>query len=192
MRLIGSDFLTVSLGDVVRRICVEQVEIEIDPAKFKGGVVKEKELQANMKLLKEWVTRLWNSIYDARQSCPKFVSARCCSPLTSSQRVPAHLWPTANIRGGQVRGAQDALDVRLGVPVPALLRARDPQPSAVRHRLQPGRPSRPAHAHARRQDDSGPRKFFPVRDQGTSRTAHRGSADIEGRRSHGWRGWQAS
>ncbi|BGP16446.1 hypothetical protein JCM10213_003998 [Rhodosporidiobolus nylandii] len=70
LRLIGAEYLDASIGEPIRRICAEKVEIEIDPMKFKGGSYKEKELQANIHALHEWTMTVWNSIYDAREKCP--------------------------------------------------------------------------------------------------------------------------
>ncbi|GAA6028158.1 hypothetical protein JCM8097_006889 [Rhodosporidiobolus ruineniae] len=69
LRLIGSEYLDASIGEPIRRICAERVEIEIDPMKLKPGW-KEKELQANIHALHEWTLTVWNSIYDAREKCP--------------------------------------------------------------------------------------------------------------------------
>ncbi|GAA5828917.1 hypothetical protein JCM11251_005917 [Rhodosporidiobolus azoricus] len=69
LRLIGAEYLDASIGEPIRRICAERVEIEIDPMKMKPGY-KEKELQANIHLLQEWALTVWNSIYDAREKCP--------------------------------------------------------------------------------------------------------------------------
>ncbi|GAA6001399.1 hypothetical protein JCM10207_006649 [Rhodosporidiobolus poonsookiae] len=69
LRLIGAEYLDASIGDAIRRICAEKVEIEIDPMKMKSGW-KDKELQANIHLLHEWTLTVWNSIYDAREKCP--------------------------------------------------------------------------------------------------------------------------
>ncbi|GAA5895937.1 hypothetical protein JCM6882_005564 [Rhodosporidiobolus microsporus] len=69
LRLIGAEYLDASIGEPIRRICAEKVEIEIDPMKLKPGY-KEKELQANIHLLQDWALTVWNSIYDAREKCP--------------------------------------------------------------------------------------------------------------------------
>lgn len=69
LRLIGAEYLDASIGEPIRRICAEKVEIEIDPMKLKPGT-KDKELQANVHALHEWTLTLWNSIYDAREKCP--------------------------------------------------------------------------------------------------------------------------
>lgn len=73
LRLIGGEYLEASIGDVVRRICGEKIEVEIDPGKFKGGVAKDKELVAGTEVLKRWAVMMWNGIYEARQRCPKSV-----------------------------------------------------------------------------------------------------------------------
>ncbi|GEM09828.1 ras GTPase-activating protein 1 [Rhodotorula toruloides] len=69
LRLIGAEYLDASIGNVIRRICADKVEIEIDPMKVKPGT-KEKDLLANTHALHEWTLALWNSIYDAREKCP--------------------------------------------------------------------------------------------------------------------------
>ncbi|GAA6054276.1 hypothetical protein JCM3770_005155 [Rhodotorula araucariae] len=69
LRLVGAEYLDASVGETIRRICAEKVEIEIDPIKLKPGT-RDKELQANVTLLHEWTLTLWNSIYAAREKCP--------------------------------------------------------------------------------------------------------------------------
>ncbi|BGP08329.1 hypothetical protein JCM10049v2_004176 [Rhodotorula toruloides] len=69
LRLIGAEYLDASIGNVIRRICADKVEIEIDPMKVKPGT-KDKDLLANTHALHEWTLTLWNSIYDAREKCP--------------------------------------------------------------------------------------------------------------------------
>lgn len=70
LRRVGREFLDASIGDIVRRLCTEKVEIEIDPSRMKPGV-KDKELQHNVHELLDWTSALWNSIYDARNFCPE-------------------------------------------------------------------------------------------------------------------------
>ncbi|GAA5923856.1 hypothetical protein JCM1841_001414 [Sporobolomyces salmonicolor] len=70
LRLIGAEYLEASIGEPIRRICKEKVEIEIDPMRLKSGW-KEKELQANIHALHEWTLTVWNSIYAAREKCPQ-------------------------------------------------------------------------------------------------------------------------
>ncbi|GAA5833590.1 hypothetical protein JCM9279_001570 [Rhodotorula babjevae] len=69
LRLTGAEYLDASIGEVIRRIVAEKVEIEIDPMKLRPGT-KDKELQANVHLLREWALTLFNAIYDARERCP--------------------------------------------------------------------------------------------------------------------------
>ncbi|KAK4054539.1 hypothetical protein OIV83_001033 [Microbotryomycetes sp. JL201] len=69
MRLIGTEFLEAAIGEPVRRICKEQVAVEIDPAKMKAGT-KDKEITHNLHELHEWCLVVWNAIYDARRQCP--------------------------------------------------------------------------------------------------------------------------
>ncbi|GAA5962361.1 hypothetical protein JCM3765_002955 [Sporobolomyces pararoseus] len=70
LRLIGAEYLEASIGETIRKIIKDKVEIEIDPSKLKSGY-KDKELLANVHALHEWTTTLWNSIYDARERCPQ-------------------------------------------------------------------------------------------------------------------------
>ncbi|GAA6059021.1 hypothetical protein JCM10212_001246 [Sporobolomyces blumeae] len=70
LRLIGAEYLEASIGEIIRKIVKDKVEIEIDPSKLKPGW-KDKELAANVAALHEWTTALWNSIYDAREKCPQ-------------------------------------------------------------------------------------------------------------------------
>ncbi|GAA96793.1 hypothetical protein E5Q_03465 [Mixia osmundae IAM 14324] len=66
MRLIGQDLLETSLGPLVRRICRDDIDIEIDPARLR----KDKAVQEGVKSLHSWAVKLWTSIYDSRQTCP--------------------------------------------------------------------------------------------------------------------------
>lgn len=70
MRLIGQEYLESSIGRVIRQLCLDKVEVEIDPSKMKTGA-RAKELQTNARELNEWTMRLWNAIYDSRQDCPR-------------------------------------------------------------------------------------------------------------------------
>lgn len=70
LRLVGAEYLEASIGDVVRRICEDRVEIEIDPSKVRPGV-KEKETLRNMRELQEWTKKLWDAISRARGKCPR-------------------------------------------------------------------------------------------------------------------------
>lgn len=70
LRLIGAEYLDASIGDVVRRICADKVEIEIDPLKLRAGA-KEKEIVRNTSALQEWTKKLWDAIYRARGKCPR-------------------------------------------------------------------------------------------------------------------------
>jgi len=70
LRLIGAEYLEASIGETIRKIIKDKVEIEIDPMKLKSGW-KDKELVSNIHALHEWTTTLWNSIYDARERCPQ-------------------------------------------------------------------------------------------------------------------------
>lgn len=70
LRLVGAEYLEASIGEPVRRLCAEGIDLEIDPSRMKPGY-KEKELNANIQGLKEWTMAVWTSIYDAREKCPR-------------------------------------------------------------------------------------------------------------------------
>lgn len=78
LRLVGSDFLFSALGDIVTALCKDDIEIEIDPSRLKA---RHRSLPENVAELNRWATSLWNSLYQARHKCPKFVplaSYTCC------------------------------------------------------------------------------------------------------------------
>ena len=66
MRLVGSDYLDSSVGQVLRRICEERVAIDIDPSRLDH----KHDLQDNILALEEWSEAVWTSIYNSRHSCP--------------------------------------------------------------------------------------------------------------------------
>ncbi|KAK4702288.1 hypothetical protein P7C70_g3933, partial [Phenoliferia sp. Uapishka_3] len=72
LRLVGAEYLELSIGETVRKICADKVEIEIDPSRMKSGV-KEKDIQNNVNHLREWTTEVWNRMYSAREKCPNEV-----------------------------------------------------------------------------------------------------------------------
>ena len=69
MRLIGQEYLEASVGRVIRQLCLDKVEVEIDPSKMKAA--RSKDLQSKARVLNEWTVLLWNAIYDSRQDCPR-------------------------------------------------------------------------------------------------------------------------
>lgn len=69
MRLVGHAWLDRSIGDVIRRICLAKVEVEIDPQRLKSSG-REKALHENAKILTQWATSVWQGIYDSRSMCP--------------------------------------------------------------------------------------------------------------------------
>lgn len=93
LRLIGTDFLVASLGDIVLALCRDEVELEIDPAKLKSH---HKPLEENISELLRWATYLWNSLYQARHKCPKCapfilnVLPNALDKLTCTSQRPAH------------------------------------------------------------------------------------------------------
>lgn len=69
LRLVDAEYLDASVGDIVRRICKEKPDVEIDPLKARGA--KEKELAQNARDLQDWTKRLWQGIFAARDKCPQ-------------------------------------------------------------------------------------------------------------------------
>lgn len=69
-RLVGADFLEASIGEPLRRLCADKVELELDPLRLKPGI-KEKDLVQQAQALTAWVTIFWDSIYAARPMCPQ-------------------------------------------------------------------------------------------------------------------------
>jgi hypothetical protein len=76
LRLVGADFLEASIGEPVRKLCTEKVEIEIDPAKFKG-IPSDKAMFEQVAELERWMGRVWDQIYASRQRCPQWVPSLC-------------------------------------------------------------------------------------------------------------------
>lgn len=70
MRMVGQEYLESSVGRVIRQLCLDKVEVEIDPSKMKIGT-RSKEIENNSKQLNDWTVLLWNAIYDSRQDCPR-------------------------------------------------------------------------------------------------------------------------
>ena len=66
----GRGFLEASIGPVVRRMCTENVVIEIDPMKNKKGA---KDIERNVELLVYWCQEVWSHIWLARNQCPSYV-----------------------------------------------------------------------------------------------------------------------
>ena len=71
MRIAGADWLEASIGETLRTICTDQIEIEIDPSKTPLGE-KDKVLQdQNVVALNSWATVIWDAIYASRHRCPR-------------------------------------------------------------------------------------------------------------------------
>lgn len=67
IRYLCTNPLIAYLGDPVTRLCEQQVELEIDPARLPSSA----KLSSNIEQLKIWTTRIWDLIYAGRQVCPK-------------------------------------------------------------------------------------------------------------------------
>jgi hypothetical protein len=69
LRLVGSEFLEASIGEPVRRLCAERLEIEIDPSRVKGNT-SDRAMLDQVSELQKWTGKVWNQIYASRQRCP--------------------------------------------------------------------------------------------------------------------------
>ncbi|KAK1233585.1 hypothetical protein PQX77_003271 [Marasmius sp. AFHP31] len=67
MNWYGMEFLEASIGSVLRRLIAEKVSIEVDPMRNQKG---QKDIDRNVELLVNWCRKIWNQIFNARQSCP--------------------------------------------------------------------------------------------------------------------------
>lgn len=67
MSWYGKSFLESSIGSVIRRICIEQVSIEVDPSKTPRP---DRDVERNVDTLVNWCKDLWESIYRSRSECP--------------------------------------------------------------------------------------------------------------------------
>lgn len=67
MAWYGKPFLESSIGRVIRRICIEQVSIEVDPFK---NPKPNRDVERNVDVLVQWCQELWESIYRSRSECP--------------------------------------------------------------------------------------------------------------------------
>ena len=66
MRMVGGDYLEKALGNVIRQICEEHIEIEIDPSRMTTG----QRMSDHIRELERWTSAVWESIYNSRHSCP--------------------------------------------------------------------------------------------------------------------------
>ena len=67
LRTVGSDFLESAIGRIVRKICDERVEVEIDPSK----ITDRDRISENVRELQQWTSAVWEAIYNARHQCPR-------------------------------------------------------------------------------------------------------------------------
>ncbi|KAH8997302.1 Rho GTPase activation protein [Lactarius akahatsu] len=63
----GRNFLEASVGLTIRRLCVENVAIEVDPLRNAKGA---KDIERNVDLLVFWCKEIWEQVYSVRQQCP--------------------------------------------------------------------------------------------------------------------------
>ncbi|KAI0033182.1 Rho GTPase activation protein, partial [Vararia minispora EC-137] len=62
----GRLFLEQSLGNSIRRLCMEGVAIEVDPARTNA-----KDAERDVERLRSWCADIWKDIYGARAQCPE-------------------------------------------------------------------------------------------------------------------------
>jgi len=72
MNWYGKKFLEASVGNIVRRVCSEKVELEVDPMRTPDKAPKD--IERSVGILGFWCQEFWQSIYAARSECPKYVS----------------------------------------------------------------------------------------------------------------------
>jgi hypothetical protein len=64
----GKSFLEASVGVTIRRLCLDNVSIEVDPLRNAKG---PKDVERNVDLLVYWCKEIWEQIYSVRQQCPE-------------------------------------------------------------------------------------------------------------------------
>lgn len=67
----GKSFLEASVGVTIRRLCLDNISIEVDPLRNAKG---PKDVERNLDLLVYWCGEIWEQIYSVRQQCPEYVS----------------------------------------------------------------------------------------------------------------------
>ncbi|KAA1471480.1 Rho GTPase activation protein [Dentipellis sp. KUC8613] len=67
MAWYGKAFLEASVGPTIRRLCAENVAIEVDPVRSGKG---SKDIERNVDLLVYWCQETWKQIYSVRTECP--------------------------------------------------------------------------------------------------------------------------
>lgn len=73
MNWYGKSFLEASVGDTIRKLCSDNVAIEVDPVRNGKGA---REVERNVELLVGWCQEMWNQIYAVRYECPQSVYRR--------------------------------------------------------------------------------------------------------------------
>jgi GTPase-activator protein for Ras-like GTPase len=78
MRFYGRSFLDASIGPIIRRLCNERVEIELDPvshardqerSRTSARSDRDGTVEATRTLM-YWCNEVWSQIYNARTECP--------------------------------------------------------------------------------------------------------------------------
>ncbi|KAI0322330.1 Rho GTPase activation protein [Amylostereum chailletii] len=68
MGCYGRPFLEASVGSTIRRLCADNVAIEVDPARSGNRL---KDIERNVELLIYWCQEFWDQIYAVRMECPE-------------------------------------------------------------------------------------------------------------------------
>ncbi|KAI0047832.1 Rho GTPase activation protein [Auriscalpium vulgare] len=66
----GKAFLEASVGSTIRRLCAENIAIEVDPLRDPLRSKSVKDIERNVETLVYWCQEIWNQIYSVRAKCP--------------------------------------------------------------------------------------------------------------------------
>jgi hypothetical protein len=78
MAWYGKSFLEASVGVPIRRLCLDNVSIEVDPLRNAKG---PKDVERNVDLLVYWCKEIWEQIYSVRHQCPEYAFIVLCRYL---------------------------------------------------------------------------------------------------------------
>lgn len=67
MRLVGTEYLDDTLGDILRNICKNKIACEVDPSKLE----KNDDLKAQWKLLMFHTRSCWRAVTESVNHFPK-------------------------------------------------------------------------------------------------------------------------
>lgn len=70
MSKLGAGFLEASIGPIIRRLCTERVEIEVDPLR-KHQHMNIADIEKSVQALGSWCNEFWRAMWAARGECPQ-------------------------------------------------------------------------------------------------------------------------